>query len=221
MMHEWFSAIELPLTWQQFWQLPQNPAYKYEYADGRAWLSPRPKTCQAVLDLRIFAPPIAAVAADDRLVVRALQEADWQRLPGLFAAAFRRVQPFASLTDDDRLAAAEDCLGATRGSSEGPLVGEACLVASRVSDDALVGASLITVPPGGATAFAPGMPHLTWIFVSPLDARQGVGMALLDAAVRALRQLGYAELASTFLIGNESSMLWHWRAGFKLLQKRL
>jgi hypothetical protein len=24
------------------------------------------------------------------------------------------------------------------------------------------------------------------------------------------------ELASTFLVGNESSMLWHWRAGFKL-----
>jgi hypothetical protein len=25
-------------------------------------------------------------------------------------------------------------------------------------------------------------------------------------------------LASTFLLGNESSMLWHWRNGFQLLQ---
>ena len=40
MIDDWFSAIELPITWQQFWQLPQNPAYKYEYFDGHAWLSP-------------------------------------------------------------------------------------------------------------------------------------------------------------------------------------
>ena len=26
-----------------------------------------------------------------------------------------------------------------------------------------------------------------------------------------------AELASTFLLGNESSTLWHWRAGFRCL----
>ena len=31
MIHDWFSAMELPLTWKQFCQLPQNPAYKYEY----------------------------------------------------------------------------------------------------------------------------------------------------------------------------------------------
>jgi len=41
-------------------------------------------------------------------------------------------------------------------------------------------------------------------------------MALLDMAVQALLRLGYKELTSTFIIGNESSMLWHWRAGFKL-----
>ena len=137
MIDDWFSTIELPLTWQQFWQLPQNPAYKYEYFDGRAWLSPRPKTYHAVLDLRTFARPIAGMATDDKLVIRPLQDADWQRLPELFAAAFHRVQPFASLTDDDRLEAAEDCLGHTRECGEGPLVGEACLVAARAADDAL------------------------------------------------------------------------------------
>ncbi len=129
------------------------------------------------------------------------------------------MQPFASLTDDDRLAAAEDCLGQTRGSAEGPLVGEACLVAARISDGMLVGANLITLPPGDVLEHAAGMPHLTWIFVSPVDARQGVGTALLDVAIRALLRLEYTELASTFLLGNESSMLWHWRAGFKLLER--
>ena len=151
MIHDWFSAIELPLTWRQFWQLPRNPAYKYEYFDGRAWLSPRPKTYHAVLDLATFARPIADVANDDEASDPPSARADWPRLPGLFSAAFHHVQPFASLTDDDRLAAAEDCLGQTRESAEGPLVGEACLVAARISDGMLVGANLITLPPGDAS----------------------------------------------------------------------
>jgi len=62
-----------------------------------------------------------------------------------------------------------------------------------------------------------GRPHLTWIFVSPWQAGYGVGMALLAAAVQGLIGLGYRELASTFLLGNESSTHWHWRAGFRLL----
>jgi GNAT superfamily N-acetyltransferase len=219
MMHEWFSAIELPLTRQQFRQLPQNPAYKYEYFEGHARLSPRPKSYHATLDLPAFARPITDLATDDELVVRPLRDADWQRLPKLFAAAFHRVQPFASLTDDDRLTAAEDCLARTREAGEGPLVGEACLVAARIADDKLVGANLITIPPDEAIEQVAGGPHLTWIFVSPMYARQGVGMALLDTAVQALLRLGYAKLVSTFLLGNESSMLWHWRAGFKLLEQ--
>jgi len=219
MMHEWFSAIELPVTRQQFRQLPQNPAYKYEYIEGHAWLSPRPKSYHAALDLPAFARPIADMATDDTLVIRPLQDADWPHLPKLFAAAFHRVQPFASLTDANRLAAAEDCLGRTRESAEGPLVDEACLVAARSVDDKLMAASLITIPPHDAIEQVAGGPHLTWIFVSSMYARQGVGMALLDMAVQALLRLGYAKLVSTFLLGNESSMLWHWRAGFKLLEE--
>ena len=117
------------------------------------------------------------------------------------------------------LAAAEDCLGHTHGSGEGPLIDEASLVAARAEGDELVGANLITIPPQDAGEYVAGGPHLTWIFVSPMYARQGVGMALLEAAVQALLRLGYAKLVSTFLLGNESSTLWHWRAGFKLLEQ--
>ena len=45
-----------------------------------------------------------------------------------------------------------------------------------------------------------------------------LGRALLKRAVPALLRLGYSGLASTFLLGNESSTLWHWRAGFRLLE---
>jgi len=46
---------------------------------------------------------------------------------------------------------------------------------------------------------------------------QGLGSTLLASAATALRGLGYRDLASTFLVGNERSALWHWRNGFRLI----
>ena len=234
MIDKWFSTVELPLTFAQFLALPQNPAYKYEYFDGHAWLTPRPKSHHAVLDLRRFTRPIATLPTHEDIVIRPLLRDDWQHLPRLFAAAFRRVQPLASLADEARLEAAEDCLRRTREGHEGPLVAEASLVAACKSDGALIGAVVTTLlpagdplewgswrwlapPPSDAVARGIGRPHLTWVFVGPWHARQGVGTALLDGVARGLTSLGYSELASTFLLGNESSTLWHWRSGFRLL----
>ena len=57
---------------------------------------------------------------------------------------------------------------------------------------------------------------MTWVFVAPKRGGRGVGTALLQAAVGALREMGFTALLSTFLLGNEVSMLWHWRSGFEL-----
>jgi GNAT superfamily N-acetyltransferase len=62
-----------------------------------------------------------------------------------------------------------------------------------------------------------GRPHLTWIFVGPWHAEHGIGSALLAAATQRLLAHRYRELASTFLLGNDASLLWHWRNGFRLL----
>lgn len=234
MIEKWFSTIELPLTFAQFEQLPQNRAYKYEYFDGHAWLTPQPKSYHALLDLRSFVRPIEAIALDEAVTVRPLAAEDWEGLPSLFAAAFYRVQPFASLSDEGRFRAAQECLRQTRDGAEGPVIADAALVAARGSDGALIGALTTTLgpardrsqfgscrwptpPPPDAVVRGLGQPHLTWIFVAPLRAGMGVGAALLDGAVQALTKLGYTELASTLLLGNDSSTLWHWRMGFRLL----
>ena len=52
MLDRWFSTIKLPLSLKQFHQLPQNPAFKYEYINKIAWISPRPKFYSARLALR-------------------------------------------------------------------------------------------------------------------------------------------------------------------------
>jgi hypothetical protein len=72
-------------------------------------------------------------------------------------------------------------------------------------------------PPPDCIARAQGQPHLTWIFVVPMTTGRGIGTTLLGWAVGELRRLGFTRLLTTFLLGNASSMLWHWRNGFELL----
>jgi GNAT superfamily N-acetyltransferase len=233
MCDEWMPTLRLPLTGEQYRQLPRNASYRYDYLDGVAILSPNARHFHAVLDLEAARPALEAEAAT-AWAIRPVEPAELGHLVPAFAAAFRTVQPFGSLTDDARREAAAVALERTRSGRDGPWVGPACLVALDPDGGPFVGGLLVTLLPGGdpadsdsyywsdppepdLVARAGGWPHLTWVFVSPLCTGRGLGTALLAAAVRQLRALGYRELASTFLAGNDSSLLWHWRCGFRLL----
>ncbi len=238
MCDEWMPALQLPLTWEQFEQLPRHPAYRYEYLDGLAYLSPRARHYHAQLDLSqadfTGSPPQDA----DELELCRVQADDWPELMQLFAEAFHRTQPYGSLTDAVRLEAAKHALERTRTGGDGPWLQQASFVAvdrqANEPSQRLLGAIFITLlpdgdpcewdsyywtgpPPANCVEQCLGRPHLTWIFVAPLLAGRGVGTLLLGAAVRELLALGYPQLVSTFMIGNDSSMLWHWRNGFRLL----
>jgi GNAT superfamily N-acetyltransferase len=214
---------------QEFHQLPRHAAYKYEYLDGEAWLSPRPRTYHALLELR---PPEES-ADGGRVMTRQISADDWDDLTELFSAAFRDRPPFLGLDDKKRRAAAHAILEHARAGGDGPFVESAAHIARLKHHDGPAGGIVVTLlpatdlsdyrsfewaepPPPNAVAHRLGRPHLTWIFVHPFAAGRGVGTALLHAATRELLALGYTELASTFLLGNESSMIWHWRNGFRL-----
>ena len=231
MCDHWMPLVKIPLTIEQFQQLPRNPAYQYEYADGVARLTPRSLVYHAMLDLAAYQPDVAA-APTTPMVLHRLRKRDLPALYPVFAAAFRDLQPFGCLDDATRLRAAAECLTKTCSDVDGPRVRVASFIAKQ--DGQPIGAILITLMPDGDPcvwdAFywpepAPpdllrrrgGQPHLTWIFVSPRHKGSGVGTALLNASVNVLRRLGYPALLSTFFSANESSMLWHWRSGFKLL----
>jgi GNAT superfamily N-acetyltransferase len=226
MSDDWMPTIRLSLTLEQFWQLPRNPAYRYEYVAGKALLSPRPKHYHALLDLNT--PSV--VESDVECCGARL--ADINQLVPLFAACFQQIQPFGSLDEENRKEASRQALERTRQGGDGPFIEQASFVARQ--QDHLAGAILITLLPGGdpcdwdayrwleppppdCIEHRLGQPHLTWIFVSPLRRGHGVGTALLGKAVQALVGLGYKKLLSTFMNGNDSSMLWHWRNGFRLL----
>jgi GNAT superfamily N-acetyltransferase len=234
MCDEWMPLIRLPLTKEQFRQLPRNGAYKYELIRGEVYLTPHPKHYHALLDLEEAAGRAEERPADpESVALREVRPSDWTELAPVFAAAFRETQPFGSLDEATRRQAATASLERTRVGGDGPWVGSASFVAEEKGS--AVGALLVTLLPVGDPCSydsyywpAPpppdcierrlGRPHLTWVFVSPGQAGRGTGTTLLNAAVSRLRALGFEELVSTFLQGNDSSILWHWRNGFRLLE---
>lgn len=222
-------TIELPLTIEQFHQLPRNPAYKYEYVSGKAFLSPRAKHYHAILDLE--RRPVS-----EEVEIRPIRTEEIAELVALFCDAFHSIQPYGSLDDATRKQAAQSSLERTRAGGDGPLIEQASFVALDLDKrpGTKIGAILVTLlpegdptdmesyywrepPPADCIARREGRPHLTWIFVSPLEVGRGVGTALLTAAGNALLDLGFSQLLTTFVSGNDSSMLWHWRNGFRLL----
>src|SRR5438067_9060659 len=151
MCDDWFALIKLPLTIEQFHQLPRNAAYKYEYLKGEAWLTPRPKHYHALRELKPL-PECTEVDAQEKITLRRLESRDWDHLPSVFAGAFHRVQPFGSLDEDTCGEAARKCLEHTRTGGDGPLIEQASFVAVSQAKEHLRGAILITLVPDGDLA---------------------------------------------------------------------
>lgn len=211
MLGDWFRTMELPIAFSDFERLPRHPAYKYEFFDGRAVLTPRPRYQRAVLELPASLTPTSASSQPSGVTIRALAPGDWTSLPELLSAAFHGVPPLVTLGADRRLDVARECLERTRMGGDGSVVEGACFVAAdQHGAECLVGAILVTL-------IREGCPHLTWILVRPRHVGQGLGTALLAAAVTALRERGHRDLASTFLVGNHRATLWLWRRGFHLV----
>lgn len=237
MCDEWMPVVRVPMGIETFHQLPINAAYKYEYFGGAAVLSPRPRTYHAAYDLtRVI--PSDQQASPEEYEVGPLTANLNDALAVLFAGAFCRTQPFAGLEDAARKDAAGVCLQRTFNGQDGPWVADASFVLRRREDQHLVGAILITLlPEGDASDIAcyewrtpppsdlweagRGQPHLTWIFSHLWHKGEGIGTHLLAASAERLRRQGYVRLLSTFIAGNDSSQLWHWRNGFELLPSYL
>jgi ribosomal protein S18 acetylase RimI-like enzyme len=219
MFSDWFRALELRMAFSDFERLPRNPAYKYEFLRDRAVLTPRPRYERVVLDLSMPPRVTAGSGLPPGPPMRPLQADDWTALPGLLALAFGASPPLVTLDAPLRLTAARECVEFTRGAGDGTLVEPACFVSVEPHANSHVrGAVIITLINGRDHHLEDEqIPHLTWIFVHPYHTRHGLGAALLDRAVSALSQLGYRNLASTFLVGNDRATLWHWRRGFRLV----
>jgi ribosomal protein S18 acetylase RimI-like enzyme len=231
----WMPHLTIAMTRQDFDNLPRNGAFRYQFADGVAKLTPRPIYYRARLDLHA-ADAVETLPPDPRLTIRPLADDDWEVLPNLFADAFEHMQPFGSLERNWRQQVAGSLIAQTREGGDGPFLSEASVIAcDRVGNR--LGALLLTLAPSlgapgedtfvwqgdvppSAIAHHLGRPHLTWVFVASWAASQGIGTHLLAEACQRLRTAGFTELVTTFIRGNEASALWHWRNGFRLLPRQ-
>jgi GNAT superfamily N-acetyltransferase len=229
MSDAWMPSLRIPMLQQDFDQLPRHPAYQYEYLGGAASLAPWPRYYHAQLDLApLTADPLLQATAP----LKPARPQDIEAMVPVFDRAFAHLQPFGSLLEEHRRLAAEQSLRLTFGGEDGPLIEPASLIAWE--EEKIIGAILLTLLPGGlSTAWdsyhwlspppmdlwevREGQPHLTWIFVDRVAQGTGIGTQLLHTAARVLRDNGYLSLWTTFMVGNESSLLWHWRNGFRLL----
>lgn len=236
MVDRWMPHLRLPMTEEQFRQLPKHVCYLYGYVGGAAIVTPRARTIHACLDFRsLEGAPI--VPRSDAVPIRQATPLDFEPLADLFAAAFDRVEPFASLDAVQRFEAGRTCLERTLTGGDGPWIEKASFVAAVPDGGRLAGAMLVTLLPIGdpserdtylwpepapenAIERGLGQPHATWIMTRPSHRGQRLAKGLLRRTVAALRSMGFRHLLTTILAGNESSLLWHWGAGFRLSPPR-
>jgi GNAT superfamily N-acetyltransferase len=230
----WLRQVRAPMSLESYHRLPRHPAYKFEFWDGQLRISPRWQSHSMFLELR---PPEESLEGDQIAAAstRPLVSSDWDVLPEVLAAAFRDSPPLGFLGIRRRRWAARDWLWSTRDGDEGPLVEPASVVAvDRQDSTQVLGALIVTLmvgwtrswfatrrlavpPPPPDLAVGREQPQICWVFVRPGASRQGVATALLAQATTSLWHSGYRELASATNSGNDSSMAWHWRKGFRLL----
>lgn len=225
MCDQWMTRQELPLTAEQIERLPRSPAWQYAAMGDRLILWPRTRAYHAALALNFTVdhsePWLASCRSEDE-----------PELVAVFEAAFRDVVPYAGLDNSLLHEAAQVSLRRTFSGQDGPMVSPACVIARQKGQ--VCGALLVTIlPPGDNRDLASwywqeplpthwqeivgGRPHLTWIFVHPEQGRNGLATVMLRNAADRLKQLGFSTLLSTFLLGNDASLLWHWKSGFELL----
>ena len=234
MLDDWFTTIKLPLSGRQFHQLPQNPAYKYEYLDKTAWLSPRPKFSSVRLSLgHETRRHLGKSTIKSRLAF-----AGWETRLAPTLAPFRRgVPPGPAVREPERSAPARGgaclleadplrtrwthdrtCL--PRGLRHGARTSRGCDPRDVDPDDrprrVLELSMEITTTAGLRRAAArQAAPDLD--LRRPMARPPRYWLRTPGSRIRSLLELGYTELISSFILGNTSSMLWHWRSGFELL----
>ncbi len=233
MLNDWFTDLSFETDWETFRELPRHPAYRYEFKDDRCSISGRPVFFHAKRDLNCLIKSNCD-HEENPWEISQIEHADCSELVHLFDRAFSRSAPFIHLSAARQLAAAQALLQRTQQGEDGPIFDAASLVIRDAKSQESLGAILITLvpsddfinfnpeqwsqePPADAVKNGWGQPHLTWIFIDPHVARQGLGKTLLRSSAQHLLDSGYTTLVSTFLSGNQASTLWHWKMGFQLL----
>lgn len=196
--------MRVPMPFRTFERLPRHPDWRYEYWDGTAHLSHRPRS---VGFERLAAAPITRDVADDVQVVPC-SEVDPAAVTALLTNVWSDEEPYRCFDPDE----CAQILGAEVARSlEGglPALGHAGLVRGQ-----LIGAVLVTTAIRSATDR--DQPELTWLTVRHEARSRGVATALLRGVCERLSADGRPRLHSACSAANVPSLRWHLSSGFTL-----
>ena len=199
------------MTFEDFWSLPHELGWKFEYFDGEAHLSPKCHHCVAHLRLGEFVASISSAAVDVRKLAL---DRDRETLIELYCAAFDDSIDFCDCSKDLIAKNANNDIGCFLNQRRGPINS-----ATRLAWDSrgqLAGGILVadTEPPRFEVDDVDG-PEQLLVMVRPDRARTGVGLAMLSAVVADLRKQKHELLRSAYTVGNSGSRSWHHAMGFE------
>jgi len=187
------------MAFATFERMPRRLGWQQEYYDGKAHIEPYRVFVPLVLDLR-------PRKVSRRAGMRSLLPADAPELDSAFLDAFAGAPEYATYPARRFRNTGSDYLERFFGNDEGAW-SPASLVAA--VGRRIVAAAFIKQRPSG--------PLLDCLLVRAEHQRHGWGTALVARAVTDLCQRGERELHSYALLGNQPSLAWHLRFGFREL----
>ena len=189
--------MDVPMSFDRWERIPRHPDWKYEYFDGAAQLSYRPKP------LHVRRTTSEPVSRDGRHMVRLLHGPD-DAVRAFLREFWHAHDPYRCVPDPAEWLD-EDLDGSfARLAEPGGAIAE--------ENGEIIGAVLVEQPHRDETA-----PYLAWLSVRPGFRCDGVGTAMLAAIVPALADAGVEYLDSGASVANRASIAWHWRNGFSAL----
>jgi len=203
-MGDWRERLHIPMSLAEYELLPFDPGWKQEYWDGQLHLTPRLIT--AVVKLELEPHPV-----NSAYPLRPVTPEDREQLLAGYLAAFADTVHFLGWKQQKIIEHARQDLDIFFAGKRGAPVLAASQVATAragaTQAERVIGAALINQ--GHVDS-----PLLYLLFVLPEYHRQGIGRAMIAAAINQLYADGERILRSQYDLGNHESRAWHNRMGF-------